>query len=117
MIRRASNERGKAHVHPRHRVKIHGTKMDQPGFGAACPRGARHSARHRNRHRAPVAVADGRAADHRAGQHGLGVFTNLGAYDFPTLGGRERVAAQILTDIGFLGTGVIVKEGLRPFGR
>jgi hypothetical protein len=32
MIRRASNERGKAHVHPRHRVKIHGTKMDEPGF-------------------------------------------------------------------------------------
>ena len=30
MAQRASNERGKAHLHPRPRVKIHGTKMNQP---------------------------------------------------------------------------------------
>ena len=41
----------------------------------------------------------------------------MGAYDFPTQGDRNRVAAQIVTGIGFLGIGLIVKEGLRPFGR
>jgi putative Mg2+ transporter-C (MgtC) family protein len=47
---------------------------------------------------------------------GSALFTIMGAYDFPTQGDRNRVAAQIVTGIGFLGAGVIIKEGLRPFG-
>ena len=48
-----------------------------------------------------MAVVDGRAADHGASQHGLWLFTIMGAYAFPTQGDRNRVAAQIVTGIGF----------------
>ena len=41
---------------------------------------------------------------------GSALFTIMGAYDFPTQGDRNRVAAQIVTGIGFLGAGVILKK-------
>ncbi len=117
MIRRASNERGNAHVHPRHRVKIHGTKMDQPGLELLVRVGLATL----------LGIAIGIERQRRSRMAGLqtmalvsmgsGLFTILGAYDYPTQGDRNRVAAQIVTGIGFLGTGVIVKKGLRPFGR
>jgi putative Mg2+ transporter-C (MgtC) family protein len=47
---------------------------------------------------------------------GSALFTIMGAYDFPTQGDRNRVAAQIVTGIGFLGAGVIVKEGMTVAG-
>ncbi len=42
---------------------------------------------------------------------GSALFVIMGAYDFPDQGDRNRVAAQIVTGIGFLGAGVIIKEG------
>ena len=47
---------------------------------------------------------------------GSSLFTLFGAYDFPTQGDRNRVAAQIVTGIGFLGAGVIIKSGTTVFG-
>jgi putative Mg2+ transporter-C (MgtC) family protein len=47
---------------------------------------------------------------------GSALFTILGAYDFPTQGDRNKVAAQIVTGIGFLGAGVIIKAGMTVFG-
>jgi putative Mg2+ transporter-C (MgtC) family protein len=47
---------------------------------------------------------------------GSALFTLMGAYDFPTQGDRNRVAAAIVTGIGFLGAGVIVKEGTTVVG-
>ncbi len=47
---------------------------------------------------------------------GSALFTIMGAYDFPSQGDRNRVAAQIVTGIGFLGAGVIVKEGMTVAG-
>jgi putative Mg2+ transporter-C (MgtC) family protein len=47
---------------------------------------------------------------------GSALFTTLGAYDFPTQGDRNRVAAQIVTGIGFLGAGVIFKSGMTVSG-
>ncbi len=39
---------------------------------------------------------------------GSALFTIIGAYSFPDQGDRNRVAAQIVTGIGFLGAGVII---------
>jgi putative Mg2+ transporter-C (MgtC) family protein len=47
---------------------------------------------------------------------GSALFTIMGAYDFPTQGDRNRVAAGIVTGIGFLGAGVIIKEGMTVIG-
>ncbi len=47
---------------------------------------------------------------------GAALFTIMGAYDFPTQGDRNRVAAGIVTGIGFLGAGVIIKEGTTVIG-
>jgi putative Mg2+ transporter-C (MgtC) family protein len=47
---------------------------------------------------------------------GSALYTIMGAYDFPTTGDRNRVAAQIVTGIGFLGAGVILKTGMTVFG-
>jgi putative Mg2+ transporter-C (MgtC) family protein len=47
---------------------------------------------------------------------GSALFTIMGAYAFPTQGDRNRVAAQIVTGIGFLGAGVIIKSGMTVFG-
>ncbi len=47
---------------------------------------------------------------------GAALFTLMGAYDFPTQGDRNRVAAQVVTGIGFLGAGVIIKEGMTVVG-
>jgi putative Mg2+ transporter-C (MgtC) family protein len=47
---------------------------------------------------------------------GSALFTIMGAYDFPTQGDRNRVAAGIVTGIGFLGAGVIIKEGMSVMG-
>ena len=47
---------------------------------------------------------------------GSALFTIMGAYDFPTQGDRNRVAAQIVTGIGFLGAGVIIQTGMTVFG-
>jgi putative Mg2+ transporter-C (MgtC) family protein len=47
---------------------------------------------------------------------GSALFTIMGAYDFPTQGDRNRVAAAIVTGIGFLGAGVIIKEGTTVLG-
>ena len=47
---------------------------------------------------------------------GSALFTIMGAYSFPDQSDRNRVAAQIVTGIGFLGAGVIIKAGLTVFG-
>jgi putative Mg2+ transporter-C (MgtC) family protein len=47
---------------------------------------------------------------------GSALFTLMGAYAFPDQGDRNRVAAQIVTGIGFLGAGVIIKAGMTVFG-
>ncbi len=47
---------------------------------------------------------------------GSALFTIMGAYSFPEQGDRNRVAAQIVTGIGFLGAGVIIKTGMTVFG-
>src|SRR6478752_1634293 len=47
---------------------------------------------------------------------GSALFTIMGAYSFPDQGDRSRVAAQIVTGIGFLGAGVIIKAGMTVFG-
>jgi len=47
---------------------------------------------------------------------GSALFTIMGAYAFPDQGDRNRVAAQIVTGIGFLGAGVIIKSGMTVFG-
>jgi len=47
---------------------------------------------------------------------GSALFTLMGAYDLPTQGDRNRVAAQIVTGIGFLGAGVIIKVGMTVLG-
>ena len=47
---------------------------------------------------------------------GSALFTVMGAYAFPDQGDRTRVAAQIVTGIGFLGAGVIIKAGMTVFG-
>ncbi len=47
---------------------------------------------------------------------GSALFTVMGAYDFPAGGDRNRVAAQIVTGIGFLGAGVIIKSGMTVAG-
>lgn len=47
---------------------------------------------------------------------GSALFTVMGAYDFPVEGDRNRVTAQIVTGIGFLGAGVIIKSGMTVAG-
>ena len=47
---------------------------------------------------------------------GSALFTIMGAYSFPEQGDRNRVAAQIVTGIGFLGAGVIIQTGMTVFG-
>ena len=47
---------------------------------------------------------------------GSALFTVMGAYAYPDQPDRIRVAAQIVTGIGFLGAGVIVKAGMTVFG-
>ena len=47
---------------------------------------------------------------------GSALFTVMGAYAYPDQQDRIRVAAQIVTGIGFLGAGVIVKAGMTVFG-
>jgi putative Mg2+ transporter-C (MgtC) family protein len=47
---------------------------------------------------------------------GAALFTIMGAYAFPDQGDRNRVAAQIVTGIGFLGAGVILKAGMTVIG-
>ncbi len=47
---------------------------------------------------------------------GSALFTVMGAYAFPNDGDRLRVAAQIVTGIGFLGAGVIIKSGMTVAG-
>src|SRR5262249_3231974 len=47
---------------------------------------------------------------------GSALFTIMGAYAFGGQGDRNRVAAQIVTGIGFLGAGVIIKSGMTVFG-
>jgi putative Mg2+ transporter-C (MgtC) family protein len=116
MIRRASNERGKAHVQPPPPCEDPCMKMDQPGLELLVRVGLALL----------LGVAIGIERQWRSRMAGLqtmalvsmgsALFTIMGAYDFPTQGDRNRVAAQIVTGIGFLGAGVIVKEGLRPFG-
>ena len=47
---------------------------------------------------------------------GSALFLILSAYSFDQTGDRLRVAAQIVTGIGFLGAGVIMKQGLSVTG-
>jgi putative Mg2+ transporter-C (MgtC) family protein len=47
---------------------------------------------------------------------GSALFLILGAYSFDQSGDRLRVAAQIVTGIGFLGAGVIMKQGMSVTG-
>jgi putative Mg2+ transporter-C (MgtC) family protein len=101
---------------PHHRVKIHGMNIDHPGLDLLVRVGLALL----------LGIAIGMERQWRSRMAGLqtmalvsmgsALFTTMGAYDFPTQGDRNRVAASIVTGIGFLGAGVIVKEGLRPFG-
>ena len=101
---------------PRHRVKIHGMKMDQPGLELLVRVGLALL----------LGIAIGMERQWRSRMAGLqtmalvsmgsALFTIMGAYDFPTEGDRNRVAAQIVTGIGFLGAGVILKSGMTVFG-
>jgi putative Mg2+ transporter-C (MgtC) family protein len=101
---------------PHHRVKIHGMNIDHPGLDLLVRVGLALL----------LGIAIGMERQWRSRMAGLqtmalvsmgsALFTIMGAYDFPTQGDRNRVAASIVTGIGFLGAGVIVKEGLRPFG-
>jgi putative Mg2+ transporter-C (MgtC) family protein len=47
---------------------------------------------------------------------GSALFTIMGAYAFPDESDRSRVAAQVVTGIGFLGAGVIIKAGTTVIG-
>jgi putative Mg2+ transporter-C (MgtC) family protein len=47
---------------------------------------------------------------------GSALFTLMGAYAFPDQSDRNRVAAQVVTGIGFLGAGVIIKAGTTVIG-
>ena len=47
---------------------------------------------------------------------GSALFTIMGAYDFPNSTDRNKVAASIVTGIGFLGAGVILKSGMTVSG-
>jgi putative Mg2+ transporter-C (MgtC) family protein len=47
---------------------------------------------------------------------GSALFLILGAYSFNGTGDRTRVAAQIVSGIGFLGAGVIMKQGMSVTG-
>lgn len=47
---------------------------------------------------------------------GSALFTVMGSFDFVGKGDPNRVAAQIVTGIGFLGAAVIVKEGMTVIG-
>lgn len=47
---------------------------------------------------------------------GSALFTIMGAYAFPDQSDRSRVAAQVVTGIGFLGAGVIIKAGTTVIG-
>ena len=63
-----------------------------------------------------MAIPDGRPADDGVGQHRYGAVPDLGAYTFHRDTDPTRVAAQIVTGIGFLGAGVIMKQGLSVTG-
>jgi putative Mg2+ transporter-C (MgtC) family protein len=100
----------------RHRVKIHGMNVDQPGLELLVRVGLATL----------LGIAIGLERQWRSRMAGLqtmalvsmgsALFTIMGAYAFPTQGDRNRVAAQIVTGIGFLGAGVIIKEGMTVFG-
>ena len=47
---------------------------------------------------------------------GSALFLILSAYSFDQTGDRLRVAAQIVSGVGFLGAGVIMKQGLSVTG-
>jgi putative Mg2+ transporter-C (MgtC) family protein len=47
---------------------------------------------------------------------GAALFVILGAYAFEGRGNPTQVAAQVVTGIGFLGAGVIMKQGLSVTG-
>lgn len=47
---------------------------------------------------------------------GSALFLILSAYSFDTEGDRLRVAAQIVSGVGFLGAGVIMKQGMSVVG-
>jgi putative Mg2+ transporter-C (MgtC) family protein len=47
---------------------------------------------------------------------GAALFVILGAYAFQGTGNPTQVAAQVVTGIGFLGAGVIMKQGLSVRG-
>ena len=57
-----------------------------------------------------MALPDGRSANHVVGLHGRGAVHDP-AHAFQQNADPTRVAAQIVTGIGFLGAGVIMKLG------
>ena len=101
---------------PRHRVKIHKMNVDQPGLELLVRVGLATL----------LGIAIGLERQWRSRMAGLqtmalvsmgsALFTIMGAYAFPTQGDRNRVAAQIVTGIGFLGAGVIIKAGMTVLG-
>jgi putative Mg2+ transporter-C (MgtC) family protein len=103
-------------VHPATGVKIHCMDMNQPGLELLVRVGLATL----------LGVVIGIERQWRSRMAGLqtmalvsmgsALFTVMGAYAYPDQQDRIRVAAQIVTGIGFLGAGVIVKAGMTVFG-
>lgn len=79
--------------------------------GVVGPGWPSHRARHRDRCRTPMAIPNGRSANHGAGQYGFGVVCDSGRLRFNRDIDPIRVVAQVVTGVGFLGAGVIMKQG------
>src|SRR4029077_1307690 len=73
------------------------------------------TARSRHRLRAAVAAADGRSAPQPLGAIGAASFV-IFADLIPGESSPTRVAAQVVSGIGFLGAGIIFREGLQVTG-
>jgi putative Mg2+ transporter-C (MgtC) family protein len=115
----AAQHQKKARKHactPAISVKIRGMVMEQPGLELLVRVGLATL----------LGVAIGMERQWRSRMAGLqtmalvsmgsALFTVMGAYAFPAQADPSRVAAQIVTGIGFLGAGVILKSGMTVVG-
>jgi putative Mg2+ transporter-C (MgtC) family protein len=112
----ASEESGKHARTAAISVKIRDMAMDQPGLELLARVGLATL----------LGVAIGMERQWRSRMAGLqtmalvsmgsALFTIMGAYAFPPPSDPSRVSAQIVTGIGFLGAGVILKTGMTVVG-
>ena len=63
-----------------------------------------------------MAIPDGRATTMALISMGSALYVIFGAYGFDRDGDPTRVVAQIVTGVGFLGAGVIMKQGSSVVG-